>query len=339
MVVYYLDQTKPIKQGDIFKNIPYLSFDLLVKSRREDKLDSLENENIDIFEEITQEGKPILIETFISSTLCILASQDCDILNEDSLIFYPLVEYKNHDSVNKIVEEIRDTTRSLYLPRIKVDKEREFGPFTIEFREPIKIPKVLLKGKLKVLRIAQIFESVRKIFIGKLNNFYSRLPIEETIFLECDEIQKYIVNKWKEFKNKPNEMEKICSNIKYNLEECNRTEDISNLFFDKPVNHEGIKEIMRNMLNLNFGKKLPKEYRDINALCNEILSYGEISFDNLKNQKNKYSLLKKNLENLKIRINTEEFIKDFLKKKSEINDRKIINKADGALNFFKTLKL
>jgi len=88
-----------------------------------------------------------------------------------------------------------------------------------------------------------------------------------------------------------------------------------------------------------LNNKLPKEYKDINALCEEILSYSEISVDNLKNQKNKYSLLMKNIEELKSRINTEEFSKEFLKKKLGISDKKVVTKADGALKFFKSLKL
>lgn len=47
----------------------------------------------------------------------------------------------------------------------------------------------------------------------------------------------------------------------------------------------------------------------------------------------------KNIEELKSRINTEEFSKEFLKKKLGISDKKVVTKADGALKFFKSLKL
>ena len=80
--IYLFDFDENLYQGDIFKNIPYLSFDILISSDyKTSRL--LDDERVQLIDEITETGEELIVKTILSTTLCILASQDCDIEQTD----------------------------------------------------------------------------------------------------------------------------------------------------------------------------------------------------------------------------------------------------------------
>jgi len=335
MVIYIYDiGDAPIKQGDIFKNIPYLSFDVLVRSSPIFK-DSLENEAFNIIEEIIHEGGEILVETIISTTLCILASQDCDITHENFLIFYPLEIYQKPKDFKSLINEIRDSTQSVYLPSIDLPNSSKIGPFRVKFREPIKLPKNLITKHFKELRIARIRETGRKVFIGKLTNFYSRLPIDDVIFLENNEIEQFLVEEWKKTKKDNVKMSDLKKNIKWSLTENNRGNDIDEIYFDEPIDFKIIEDIRINLNRIQF----MKDTKTFLELCEEFKG-----IESLREQKQKYDQLKNRLyeddDNLVSLINSEIFQETFLEKieKFRSKDIKTADNAEKAIKFLKNIK-
>ena len=231
-----------ISQGDIFCNLPYLTYDLLIRSGP-GILDKFQNERDEILTTILKNGGQVQVEVFIDAHWGILASQDCDIRPNKDLIFFPLEPtkalYESQNIITAIDDNIKNTTRKLYLPRISPrDGSKTYGPFEIIFHNPFNVPYNLINDNLEHCWKARIIESARKIFIGKLSHFYSRIPIEEIIFLENREITKYFTRVWKDFwgaKKDPEEkfQERITriKEVRDVLKLVKREQDLHNIFY------------------------------------------------------------------------------------------------------------
>jgi len=231
-----------ISQGDIFCNLPYLRYDFLIRSHP-DILDKFQNEKDEILTKILKNGGHLQVEGFIDAHWGILASQDCDILPKKDLIFFPLEPTKiflpSENIINDIDAKIKDTTRRLYIPKISPpDASRSYGPFEIIFHNPFNVPYNLIIENLKHCWKARIIEQARKIFIGKLSHFYSRIPIEEIIFLENEEITEYFNKGWKIFwKNKKDPDERFqkkitrIKQVRDVLRLVKREQDLQNIFY------------------------------------------------------------------------------------------------------------
>ena len=231
-----------ISQGDIFCNLPYLTYDQLIRSGP-GILDKFQNERDEILTTILKNGGHVQVEGFIDAHWGILASQDCDIRPNKDLIFFPLEPtkalYESQNIIAAIDDNIKNTTRKLYLPRISSrDGSKTYGPFEIIFHNPFNVPYNLINDNLEHCWKARIIESARKIFIGKLSHFYSRIPIEEIIFLENREITKYFTRVWKDFwgaKKDPEEkfQERITriKQVRDVLKLVKREQDLHNIFY------------------------------------------------------------------------------------------------------------
>ena len=336
MVVYrYFDEDHPIRQGDIFKNIPYLSFDLLVKASHKKK-EMLDDETENLFEEVIENGKNILVETYLQSTLSILASQDCDIENDEDLIFFILEEYENADFTNykNVKQELTTSTRSFYLPFLIINGKK-IGPLKVNFSEPIKIPNKLIKHKLKSLRVAKLIDSVKKTFTAKLSNFFNRIAVTELIFYENELIQEYIYEIWMNPEITDEEKQEKIGEITVILKENEREADLSFLYLERPVDTNFVNNIKKKYIELHFGQ----EDQDINDLCDSIINIENVKYDTLVNQQSEFNelinLLFLNENSLLNKINTPEWRENFHNnlRKEDLEDYQRVA-AENALLFF-----
>lgn len=336
MVVYrYFDEDYRIQQGDIFRNIPYLSFDLLVKASHKKK-EWLDDETENIFEEVMENGKNILVETYLQSTFSILASQDCDIENNEDLIFLILEEYENVDFTNykNVKQELTTPTRSFYLPFL-IFAGKKIGPLKVNFTEPIKIPNKLIKHKLKSLRVAKLIDSVKKTFAVKLSNFFNRVAVTELIFYENELIQEYIYEIWMNLEITDKEKQEKIREITVILKENEREPDLSFIYLEKPVDINYVINIKKRYKELHFGQ----EDQEINELCDSIINIDNIKHDILVNQQREFNelinLLFLNDNSLIKKINTPEWKEKFHKSiiKEDLEDYQRVA-ANNALTFF-----
>lgn len=245
----------PITQGDVFNNLPYFSYDFLLRSSPR-SLDVFKNENKDILTEVIQNSAKVQFEGFFYPKWGIIASQDCDIKPKKDLIFYPLektnVLIDEVNIISAVNTKIKNTTRRLYLPKLYCSKGQIYGPFEIIFHNPFNVPYELVLNNLNKCWKARLIESARKIFIGKLSQFFTRLPIEEFMFLENQEITKYLKEDWKQFWKDKKTSENFNSRVKKIgeildvLKFVKRKEDISKIFY---YDIEIIKRI-KNILSL-----------------------------------------------------------------------------------------
>jgi len=336
MVVYrYFDEDHRIRQGDIFKNIPYLSFDLLVKSSHKKK-EWLDDETENLLEEIMENGKNVLVETYLQSTLSILASQDCDIENDEELIFFILEEYENIDFTNykNVKEELTSPTRSFYLPFLNIEGKK-IGPLKVNFTEPIKIPNKLIKHKLKSLRVAKLVDSVKKTFAAKVSNFFNRIAVTELIFYENELIQEYIYEIWMNPEITDQEKLEKFREITVILKENERESDLSFIYLEKPVDPNFVKNIKKKYKDLHFGQ----EDQEISNLCDSIINIENFKYDTLVNQQSKFNILINLLfldeNSLLKKINTSKWKENFEVnlRKEDLEDYKRVA-AEKALSFF-----
>ncbi len=337
MVVYrYFDEDHRIRQGDIFKNIPYLSFDLLVKASHKKK-EWLNDETENLFEEVMENGKNILVETYLQSTLSILASQDCDIENDEDLIFFILEEYENADFTNykNVKQELTTPTRSFYLPFLIIDGKK-IGPLKVNFTEPIKIPNKLIRHKLKSLRVVKLIDSVKKTFTAKLSNFFNRIAVTELIFYENELIQEYIYEIWMNPEITDEEKLEKVREITVILKENEREPDLSFIYLERPVDTNFVNNIKKKYIELHFGQ----EDQDINDLCDSIINIENVKYDTLVNQQSEFNelidLLFLNENSLLKKINTPEWKENFHSnlRKEDLEDYQRVA-AENALIFFK----
>ncbi len=268
-----------LKQGDIFRNLPIITNDILVESKI--GRDSLENEAELLQSRVIGEGEAIFIETFLKPTYGILASQDCEIRPKYNLVFYPLyhtkpIKSRNTSYVEFSKKNIRDTTRICYLPEIKISENKTAGPFYIDFQNPFSIPYKIVKNNFNNCWMARVIEPARQVIIGKLAHFYTRTPIDEIIFLNNEEITKLVQEKWKKnnfinkYKSKSNfsvDFENFISeisDIKKILNLIGRKSDYSDI---KLIDLHLISKLHRKFIDFNFGN----ESHNLIKLCKKLV--------------------------------------------------------------------
>jgi len=236
MTIYTYDYDKDfsLKQGDILKNIPYLKLNFLVKSTYEFDKPRL-NQCDKIISEIIENGEPIQIETFLNSTFVILATQDCDIRPEYNLTFFPLKiinPSKKKETRSYFKDRVRETTRFFYLPKLKKLNFPVIGPFYAILQLPFTIPYDLIEKNLEKCWFARINEYATKVYVAKISHYYTRLPFEELIFAENEEICNYLEEYRDKFKRNRSRVEDRIEEIKIALKTCDREEDINKIPFN-----------------------------------------------------------------------------------------------------------
>lgn len=258
---YKLNPEEPkIMQGDIFKNLPIISNDLLVRVKPQEKR-RVKDDKKEIMNEVINSEEFIIAESIIYPSWGILASQDCDIKEDYDLIFYPLIKATSPEYWNYIeeflVKGVRNTTRRYYLPEMRTTDNSIIGPFYAIFQNPFIIPYNIINEpeRYRKMWYARIMEPARKILVGKITNFYSRTPMDEYIFLSNSQIELFLDQNWKNLWScnlEPKILDGIISKItaiKDALLYNQRQKDISRIFF---LDTRLIQEIKKHLLNLFY---------------------------------------------------------------------------------------
>lgn len=262
---------KEVNQGDVFKNLPYYTHEIL----RTNTI-SLDNAAEKILSNIIKKNEPILVESIINPTWAILASQSCDIRDNYNLLFFPIVKTKiPEDSLIEFIDKkMREKTRRIYLPKIILNEQEVFGPFEVLFQNPFVVPYNVIVDDLNSCWVAHIKEPARKIFIGKLTEFYSRTPMDEWMFLENDQMEKFIQYKWKEVW-KPNVLnqkeiirnilEMLCE-LKITLFSVNRLSDFKSINI---IDQQILERIDKLLFSSNFFKETNKGKKHYDLIKNK----------------------------------------------------------------------
>jgi len=252
--------------------LPFFDYDLIFKSEP-NILDKFKNERDKIFNNIIQNGSVIRIEGNYKPVWGILATQDCDIALKEELTFFLLNKIKKIDEniSSQIRGKIINSTRKLYLPKLDLNKSKQYGPFEIDFKTPFNITYDIILKNLQNCWKARIIESARKVFLGKLSNYFLRPPVDEIIFLENYQIINYISTIWKDFwdkKSRKNEiLFKYCLNKVINIINTliyvKRANDISKIFY---FDLELISRVKNILVNIEWFK----DAKSLISFCSDI---------------------------------------------------------------------
>lgn len=251
MSIYFFNSESRISQGDIFKNIPFMSFNILMEETNEH--DFFHNDTTKIIDNILTTGNDSIIKTVVDSTLCILSSQDCDVINQDILIFHPLE--KIEPDVNELINigpshPIRIKTRTFYLPKLDINGFIG-GPYRVNFENPISIPKNIIVNRLLDNRIASLTIEAKRIFVNKITQFFNRLPLDEIMFLNQEEIDRYLLKCLKDSKNQAEFKLKIAE-VESVMKKYSRLQEFENLVLIGDVSKKFRSEIELFQKNIEF---------------------------------------------------------------------------------------
>lgn len=194
MIYLFPSPDKPIRQGDIFANIPRASVSLT-------ELATVTNEDLRSvsWDSIAQEGKSVEAVLPVTPVYAIVATQNCDTLTAPEITLCEIKEFCKVEGKAKdtrtpkswariITQQARINQKWFYLPP---DTEIGFtDKMAVDFRCTIRVPRADLeifrnfrRGTLNVL--------ARQHFRERLGQFFRRYPYNEWYALNHEELKKY----------------------------------------------------------------------------------------------------------------------------------------------------
>jgi hypothetical protein len=197
MIYAFPLQTRPIRQGDIFANIPRASISLDIVCTVTDK----EIKKIS-WGSIADRNEKIEAILPVTSVFAIVATQNCDALSSPEITLceirqFPEVDGKAKDakkpkSWEKIItQHARINQKWFYLPpdpKIGFTKK-----MAVDFRCTIRVPRTELEN-FRHFRRCTLNALARQHFRERLGQFFRRYPYDEWYALNRDELQAYEKN-------------------------------------------------------------------------------------------------------------------------------------------------
>jgi hypothetical protein len=197
MIYAFPSHTQPIRQGDIFANIPRASISL-------EALYTVTDENIEklSWSSIADKDKKIEAILPVTSVFAIVATQNCDALSSPEITLceirqFPRVEGKAKDakkpkSWEKIItQHARINQKWFYLsPDPKIGFTEKMA---VDFRCTIRVSREELE-KFRNFRKGTLNALARQHFRESLGQFFRRYPYNEWYALNHDELHAYEKN-------------------------------------------------------------------------------------------------------------------------------------------------
>lgn len=194
MIYVFPDIDKPIRQGDIFTNIPRVSVSLTdLPVVTEGEAQSVP------WVSVASEGKQIKAVLPVVPVCAIVATQDCDTITAPEITLCEIREFKQvegkaretteHNSWQKIItQHSRINEKWFYLPP---DPKMGFSnKMAVDFRMTIRIPSEDLKGFL-MCRKGSLNALAKQHFRERIGQFFRRYPYNEWYSLNPEELLAY----------------------------------------------------------------------------------------------------------------------------------------------------
>lgn len=197
MIYAFPSQARPIRQGDIFANIPRASVSL-------GALATVTDENIQVlsWDAIAEERKSVEAVLPVTSVFAIVATQNCDALSSPEITLceirqFPEVDGKAKDakkpkSWEKIItQQARINQKWFYLPP---DPKIGFTEkMAVDFRCTIRVSRTELEN-FRNFRKGTLNALARQHFRERLGQFFRRYPYNEWYSLDSEELKAYEKN-------------------------------------------------------------------------------------------------------------------------------------------------
>ena len=197
MIYAFPSKARPIRQGDIFANIPRVSISLKeLQIVNDDDIQQLS------WGSIAVENKKIEAILPITSVFAIVATQNCDALSSPEITLceirqFPEVDGKAKDakkpkSWEKIItQQARINQKWFYLPS---DPKIGFTEkMAVDFRCTIRVPRMELEN-FRNFRKGTLNALAQQHFRERLGQFFRRYPYNEWYSLDSEELKAYEKN-------------------------------------------------------------------------------------------------------------------------------------------------
>lgn len=194
MIYVFPSLEAPIRQGDIFANIPRASIllsELTTVTEREMRLVS--------WASIANEGKRVNAVLPVTPVYAIVAAQDCDALTSPEIPLCEIREFKQIEGKAKdakepkswqkiITQHARINQKWFYLPP---DADIGFAEkMAVDFRLTIRVPRSDLE-QFRWSRKGSLNALARQHFRERIGQFFRRYPYNEWYSLNPEELKEY----------------------------------------------------------------------------------------------------------------------------------------------------
>jgi len=197
MIYEFPNHSEPIRQGDIFVDIPRVEFELsstLSVLEQGDKISSIS------WEELVLNKKDVAAVFGVTLVPAIVVTQSCDAQRKEHVTLCEVVELteigsfkKRHEQNNKnkvknLLKNERQIHNFFYLPP---DDILGFETCkSIRFSHTIRMPRNVLETIIDN-RKARLNDTAYEHFREKLSNYYRRYAFNEWYMLNKDELREY----------------------------------------------------------------------------------------------------------------------------------------------------
>lgn len=194
MIYVFPSEDSPIRQGDIFANIPRASVSLT-------DLTTITDEDLRLlsWDEIAKKGKPVEAVLPVTPVYAIVATQNCDALTSPEITLCEIQEFQKVEGkakdvsspkrlMNIITQHARINQKWFYLP--PDDKIGFTDKMAVDFRCTIRVRRTDLES-FKNFRKGSLNSLARQHFRERLGQFFRRYPYNEWYSLNHKELQAY----------------------------------------------------------------------------------------------------------------------------------------------------
>jgi len=191
-----LEAAEPIRQGDIFRNVPQLELPPLqaIPVVAEDKIEQ------SAWSEIANERSAISCVAAIRSVTAIALTQDCDAVRAREISLCEIgrfveVEPRSKDAtrpksvVSLVTQHARVNQKWFYLP---LDADFGFAErMAVDFRSILRVPRTDLELMRADHRVGRLTDVALKHFRERAAEFFRRYPYDEWYPLNSEELAAY----------------------------------------------------------------------------------------------------------------------------------------------------
>jgi len=198
MIYDFPKPDEPIQQGDIFRNIPRIDFDL-------GRLPIVEDSNTSIKDWINILDKDLVTMVVAARPVfAIVINQNCDVVRSQDIALCEIspidkVITQSKDTktpkswMSLITKQSRSNLKWFYLP---IDKGMNFNnKMAVDFRSVLHTRRTYLEKNLTKLRVGRLNEIATEHFRERLSEYFRRYPYDEWYPLDKNEFQEYIKDK------------------------------------------------------------------------------------------------------------------------------------------------
>lgn len=201
MIYEYPNIDQPIRQGDIFNNIPRIEYDPNSLDVISDDESAFQGNWLSII----QDGKEAITSIVgMRPVWAIVISQDCETLRTDNITFCEINLFKSVEKLSKdaskpkkfmsiITKHARINQKWFYLPP---DEEIGFlEKMAVDFSVVAHISRNYLEKNLQYLRCGCLSSIAREHFRERLSEYFRRYPYNEWYALDKSEFEAYKASK------------------------------------------------------------------------------------------------------------------------------------------------